>query len=118
MENAREIEVTTAYRKRGRPFGTKRQEPGHSRSVHVPERVQTWLEERTMKLTELVSDAPNWYVRMNQQAEDLRLADMREKELEEERNALRRRNQKLVEENADLLRTKTKFMAKLGGVSA
>lgn len=110
-----EIPVNTQTRKRGRPHGTTRKEPGQTSSVHVPERVRVWLNRppKPMRLGDYVSEACNWYDRMQELAEELRLMRIDEDLLIQQRAELRKEVQRLTEENADLLRTKSRTMERL-----
>ena len=108
-----EIPVNTQTRKRGRPHGSTTREAGHTSSVHLPERVRSWLKENNMRFSDYVTHACKWHDRMRELTEDLRLADKDVARLEEERNAARREIARLYEENADLLRTKARTLDRL-----
>lgn len=109
-----EIPVNTQNRRRGRPHGTIRKEPGQTSSVHVPERVREWMKnQNNMRLADYVSMASNWNDRMEELTGELRLADQDIARLEQERNSARKEVQRLTEENADLLRTKARTMERL-----
>jgi hypothetical protein len=112
--NNRIIEVTTQTRKRGRPQGTTRKEPGQTSSVHVPERVRDWMRNKNrMRLGDYVALACNWNDRMEELAEEVRLMKIDEDLLVEDRRKLRKEVERLTEENADLLRTKARTMERL-----
>lgn len=108
-----DIPVYTQTRKRGRPQGTTRKEPGQTSSVHVPDRVRSWLATNQMRLGDYVSMACKWHDRMVFQAEELRLMKIDEDQLVEDRAKLRKEVHRLTEENADLLRTKARTIERL-----
>lgn len=108
-----ETKVNTQTRKRGRPQGTTRKEPGQTSSVHVPERVREWLRNKPMRLGDYVSFACNWNDRMEELAEEVRLMKIDEDLLIDERAKLRKEVLRLTEENADLLRTKARTIERL-----
>lgn len=108
-----EIPVYTQTRKRGRPHGSTRKEPGQTTSVHVPERVREWLSTNRIRLSDYVSQACNWYDLMTVRADELRLANQQVERLIEERTAARREVARLNEENLELLRSKTRTMDRL-----